>query len=297
MSLLTERSRLITRGPLWAITPEGFGGLMANLFQEMAEVTRFMALKPTTIGKPTHKLSVIPVQGVLTKDAPWAGTTYGSISDAVEDAAADPSVKRIVLAVDSPGGEVTGLPETAAVIARAAKVKPVSAHVDGTAASAAYWLASQSSDITLSPSSEVGSVGVRMMHADISKMMDDAGIKITELHAGKFKTEWTPFAPLSDDAKAHMQERLNNAHTDFIRAVAEGRGARASAGIRKARYGEGRMFTAQEAMGHGLADKVLSSREFYRAIQSTEELPASRTANLSTIRARIELEKIRGLFP
>ena len=54
---------------------------------------------------------VIPVQGVLSKDGPrWLGNSYEEISDAVEKAVADPSVKRIVLSVDSPGGEVTGLP-------------------------------------------------------------------------------------------------------------------------------------------------------------------------------------------
>ncbi len=123
------------------------------------------AAKPSVQVKGPHKIVVIPVQGVLTKDGPsWLGSSYDSIADAAEKAAADPSVKRVVLSVDSPGGEVTGLPETATVLAQVAKVKPVSSIVEGMAASAAYWLASQSSDVTLTPSGEVGSVGVRMMH-------------------------------------------------------------------------------------------------------------------------------------
>ena len=290
---MDKLTQLIAQNPYWAIEVAGWNKIVASFFSDLANASRYLALKPVTVGTKTNKMAVIPVEGVLTRDSPWAGTTYQNISDGVEQAANDPSVKRIVLAFDSPGGEVTGLPETAAMIASAAKVKPVSAHVDGTAASAAYWLASQSSDITLSPSSEVGSVGVRMMHADISKMMDDAGIKITELHAGQYKTEWTPFAPLSDDAKAHMQDRLNNAHTDFINAIAEGRGTRATADIAKARYGEGRMFTAQEAMGHGLADKVLSSREFYRAIMPGAEEQPDHSLQLPNRRARLEIEKRR----
>ncbi len=82
-----------------------------------------------------------------------------------------------------------GLPETAAIIAQVAKVKPVSAMVEGTAASAAYWLASQASDVTITPSSEVSSVSVRMMHLDVSKAMEDAELKVTELYSGDFKTE------------------------------------------------------------------------------------------------------------
>ncbi|HEY3624859.1 MAG TPA: S49 family peptidase, partial [Terracidiphilus sp.] len=67
-----------------------------------------------------------------------------------------------------------GLPETADVIHAANRVKPVRAFVTGIAASAAYWLASQASSITLTPSGEVGSVGVLDLHADISKALENA---------------------------------------------------------------------------------------------------------------------------
>jgi ClpP class serine protease len=80
---------------------------------------------------------------VLTKDGPaWYGSNYDGIVTAAEKAAGDPDVKRIVLAVDSPGGEVIGCPEAAAALAQIAKTKPVSAVVEGCCASAAYWLTS-----------------------------------------------------------------------------------------------------------------------------------------------------------
>ena len=170
-SLLT----LLTRSPLWAITVEGFVKLVAEVTGETFFHSKaFASLKPTATpfsDNRAGKMMTIPIQGVLTKDCDWCGTTYGSIADAAEDAASDPSVKRVVLAVDSPGGEIIGLPETAEVIRRLARVKPVHAVVEGTSASAAYWLTSQASDITIAPSAEVGSVGVRVMHADISKML------------------------------------------------------------------------------------------------------------------------------
>jgi ClpP class serine protease len=58
---------------------------------------------------------------------------------------------------------------------------------------------------------------------------------------------------------------------DFVSAIAAGRGRRASTGILKSNFGEGRIFTADEAMGHGLADKIQPPREFYKAIQSAAE--------------------------
>jgi signal peptide peptidase SppA len=250
------------------------------------------AAKPSVQGSGPNKIAIVPIQGVLTNDGPaYFGSNYQSIASAVERASADPDVKRIVLHVDSPGGEITGLPETAAVIAAAAKVKPVSAIVDGAAASAAYWLTSQASDITLTPSGEVGSVGVRMMHVDMSKMLDNEGYKVTELHAGEFKTEWSPYKPLSEEAQADMQTRLDASHAEFVRAVAKGRGGRASQAMVKSRFGEGRMHSSKEALAGGLVDKLQPARDFYRSLSATTA--STPAATLGTRRARLQLQAAR----
>jgi signal peptide peptidase SppA len=286
----TRNLYLLTRSPLWAIKSEAVLEAISRISSVRA-VGEWNAAKPSLQGKGTNKIAIIPIQGVLTKDGPsYYGANYDTITSALESAGADSSVKRVVLAVDSPGGEVTGLPETAGVLAAVAKIKPVSAIVEGTSASAAYWLTSQAHDITLTPSGEVGSVGVRMMHVDVSKMLEDMGYKITELHSGEFKTEWSPYKPLTEGAQADMQTRLDSTHQDFIGSVAGGRGARASAEITQARFGEGRMFGSAAAMTHGLVDKIQSAREFYRAIMPPqEETPAAGFP----MRSRLNLERGR----
>jgi capsid assembly protease len=284
MEGLTQRLKLF-RCTVWAITPSGFQMLLARV--PMAE--HFGLPKAATKGSGDSRISVIPIHGVLTRDEPWAGTTYKSIADAAEQAGSDASVKHVVLDVDSPGGETTGLTETAAIIAQLAKVKPVSAIVDGSAASGAYWLTSQANHITMAPSAQVGSVGVRMMHVDVSKALADAGVKVTELYSGNFKTEWSPYAPPTKAATADMQAKLVSAHNDFITAVRNGRGMRTTPGITKARYGEGRMFSANDALKHGLADAVQSPREFYKAILSAPEM----RPGTDTRRARLEMERCR----
>jgi signal peptide peptidase SppA len=281
----------MTTRSVWAITPEGFAAFVSEMNGSRFALKAYATLKPTTLGKNQSKVTVIPVKGVLTNDCSWCGTTYGSIADAAEKAAADPTVKRIVLAVDSPGGEVVGLPETASALQQAARQKPVHAMVEGMAASAGYWLASQASDITVTPSGEVGSVGVRMMHTDMSAALDDAGIKVTELFSGNYKTEWSPFKPLTDDAQDDMQKRLDAVHGNFIRAVGQGRGRRATAHISKARFGEGRMFDARDAVGHGLADSVQSAHDFYRALAQAKE--GVDTSSVKRLRARLEAERLR----
>jgi signal peptide peptidase SppA len=295
MTPLTERLRLLTRCPLWSILPGALDFIVAGLLKGELMSADWQAAKPSTERRGAHKIAVIPIQGVLTKDGPaWMGTNYETITDAAEKAAADPDVKRLVLAVDSPGGEVLGLPETAAVLSQVAKVKPVSAMIEGTCASAAYWLTSQASDINIMPSAEVGSVGVRMLHADISAMLEKDGIKVTELYSGDFKTEWSPFKPLSEEAIGDMQGRLLEAHTDFINAVANGRGNRATAEIKQNRFGEGRMFGANKAVSHGLVDKIQTGREFYRSIVPAEEAPAAPIhRGFGLQRARLDIEKAR----
>ena len=197
----------------------------------------------------------VGVFGVLGQSDWFADTDYASVRASVRRALADPSVRTIDLLVDSPGGSVLGLPETAEVIFQANKVKPVNARVVGIAASAAYWLASQASTITLTPSGEVGSVGVLDIHADISKALENAGVKLTAVTAGEHKVERAPFTPLSDDARAHMQEGVNAWYGDFLSTVRRGRGARVSA---NSNYGGGRMLSSREALASGMVDFVSS---------------------------------------
>jgi signal peptide peptidase SppA len=288
----TERLNLLTRSLLWAILPDSLALIVAGLLNGQLMAANWQAAKPS---KGPNKIAIIPIQGVLSKDGPaWMGTSYDTITEAAEKAAADTDVKRLVLDVDSPGGEVLGLPETAAVLAQVAKVKPVSAMIQGTCASAAYWLTSQASDINITPSAEVGSVGVRMMHADISQMLEKEGIKVTELSSGKFKTEWSPFQPVSDEAKEDMQSRLMEAHNDFITGVANGRGNRVSAEMRRTRMGEGRMFGADKAVSHGLVDKIQTGREFYKSIVQPEEAPKAPVhGGFGLQRARIAIERAK----
>lgn len=195
----------------------------------------------------------VGIFGVLGQSDWFADTDYSAVRSTVRRALADPSVKTIDLFVDSPGGSVLGLPETADVIRAAGKQKPVRAFVTGIAASAAYWLASQASTISLTPSGEVGSVGVLDLHADISKALDNAGVKVTAVTAGEHKVERAPFNPLSDAAKAHMQVGVNAWYGDFLSAIRRGRGARVSA---TGNFGGGRMLSAKDAMREGLIDFI-----------------------------------------
>lgn len=202
------------------------------------------------------RVAIIPIAGVL---MPRGGRySFGQGMDSlraqIRAAADDPDVAAIVLDVDSPGGTVAGSVETAAEVRAAAEKKRVVAVANPSIGSAAYWIASQASELAVSPMGDVGSIGVYAMHVDASQAFKAAGLDVTLVRSGKYKAEGSPFAPLTDEAKAYMQSRVDEAHTAFIRDVAQGRKV-AQAKVRS-EFGEGRMVGAEQAVARGLADRV-----------------------------------------
>jgi signal peptide peptidase SppA len=128
---------------------------------------------------------------------------------AFRQALADPSIGGIVISVDSPGGSVYGVPELVAEIYRARGQKPVVAVADSMAASAAYWIACQAEQVYVTPGGEVGSIGVLTAHADMSQALANEGVSVSVISAGRYKAEASPYAPLTDEARAAIQARVD----------------------------------------------------------------------------------------
>ena len=160
----------------------------------------------------------------------------------------------IVLDVDSPGGTVYGVPELAAQIFAARAVKRIVASCSGMCCSAAYWLASAADEITASPSSEVGSIGVYSAHVDTSAAQSQAGMKVSIFSAGKYKAEGAMGQPLSEGARAAEQARVDEMYGVFVADVARGRGTD-STRVRSG-FGEGRVVSSQRAVTLGMIDRV-----------------------------------------
>lgn len=204
------------------------------------------------------QVAVIPVIGTLTQrgDVINSETTRSTadVAAQVEAAVAEPKVDAVVLEFDSPGGEVFGVPEAFQAIRAAAKQKPVVAVANSVAASAAYYLASAATEIWVTPSGQVGSVGVYALHVDISKFLESEGEKWTFISAGKYKVEGNPAEPLTEAARAAMQSDVDRYYQMFVADVARGRGVPVDA-VRNG-FGEGRMVGARAAVDQKMADSV-----------------------------------------
>ena len=193
----------------------------------------------------------------------------------------DPNVSAIVLDVNSPGGQVGGIPELADKIHAARGKKPIVAVANQLMASAAYWVGTSASELIVSPSAEVGSIGVFTAHQDMSQALANEGVNVTLISAGKYKTETNPYGPLSEEAKANLQARVNETYQNFVDAVARNRGV--SAATVRNDFGEGRTVGAQQAVTLGMADSVATLEETIARLQGAGASPAASVSAETTV--------------
>lgn len=234
------------------------------------------------------RIAVIPIEGAIAQHPHSMGTSTDEIGALVDRAVANPDVDAILYHVDSSGGTVGGVPETASKIAAAAQVKPSLALANGMAASAAYWMAAAAGEVWVSPSGDgVGSIGVWTMHQDLTRALEQEGVAITEIAAGKFKTEGAPWKPLTEEGLAFLQERVNELYAWFVKDVAAYR-QDTPAQVRSG-YGEGRVLPGKLAMAAKLADRVGTFEEAAERLAKRAR-PTRRGPRASLLREQLALD-------
>jgi signal peptide peptidase SppA len=204
----------------------------------------------------------IPIKGVLLQGFPYAlsdwATGYEYIWRAFQRGCADymiGAIKGIALVIDSPGGMVAGCFDA---VDRAYALKqtsgvPVRAFAHESAYSAAYAWFSLGDQGIVSRTGGVGSIGVVTSHLDLSAALENAGYKITFIHAGKHKVDGNSYQPLPEDVRARIQARIDELYEVFVSTVARNRPQLSEDAIRET---EALTFTATQALSNGLADSI-----------------------------------------
>lgn len=246
------------RNEVWSIEPSyldtylssiGQTETMANL-SSLAELAN--ANQPGPLTEIYGETAVITVSGVLGKrldffEKMFGGADYDDISEALAQADSREDVRNVVMHLDTPGGSVIGLSETAANVAKMSK--PVYAFTDTMAASAGYWLASQASVIYSTESARVGSIGAMILHQDVSGMLERIGVKTKAFFKGKHKVDGASFKPLTAAEEDDLQERVNIAHDLFSKAVKRARKAKVSSEVF-----DSKIYDGAKALEVGLTD-------------------------------------------
>ena len=183
-------------------------------------------------------------------------TSYDDIFTAISNAVEDKEVERILLDIDSPGGEIGGLFDLVDLIFETRKYKPIHSIANDYACSAAYAIASATEKIFVNRTSCVGSIGVIATHLDVSAADKKEGLKYTTIFAGEKKNHLSPHEPLSEDAISDLQIEVNRLYEIFIETVARNRNISSE----KVRSTEAGTYFGADAIVEGLADELTDFR-------------------------------------
>lgn len=219
---------------------------------------------------PAHgSIAVIPIHGPIFQHEDWLTRLFGipsseGIFSKIKDSAANKDVQAIVLDIDSPGGSVFGLQEAADQIHEVGKGKKIIAVANAMAASAAYFLGSAASEFYVTPSGQVGSIGVIAAHYDESEKLKKQGIAVEILSSGKYKAEGSSTGPLSDEAREYRQATLDEYYSSFVNSVAKYKSI--SPDKVMSDFGQGRMLGAAKAYSAGMVTGVASLDEILSSL-------------------------------
>jgi signal peptide peptidase SppA len=207
-------------------------------------------------------VQVLPVHGFLVSrgahiNACETMTSYEGLRQQLRAAIADPLVERIVLDIDTPGGSAVGAFELAADIRAMSLIKPITGIVNFMAYSGGYLIGAACSELVVSQTSGVGSVGVIASHMERSKQLESAGVKVTTVYAGAHKNDLSPNEPLTDQSIRVLNDLVQESYQLFTGAVSVYRGM----SIEAVRATEAGLYRGQAAIAIGFADRLQTPQD------------------------------------
>ena len=197
------------------------------------------------------------------------GITSGTIMKQIREAAADDSVKALVLRIDSGGGSATAAEEVGRELLRFKEQtkKPIVATMGNTGASAAYWIAACASDkIYANATTLTGSIGVYMPYMNTEELFKKIGITSDKIKSGPYKDIMTPDRKMTAEEKEILQNIVDEIYDQFVYTVSAGRRMETS----KVRaIADGRIYTGRQAKNIGLVDEL---GDYYDALAAAGTL-------------------------
>lgn len=173
-------------------------------------------------------------------------TSIESLAQDFRRAVDSPSVKTIVLAIDSPGGQTNGVQEFADMVYAAREVKPVVAYVNELGASAAYFIAAAASEVVMAPMAAVGSIGV------VATVRTDRQKDTLEIVSSQSPAKRPDVR--TDEGRSQLQAHVDALAAVFVERVAEYRGVSIATVVSD--FGRGGVLVGQAAVDAGLADRL-----------------------------------------
>ncbi len=196
-------------------------------------------------GTGTAHIAKVRIEGTITED--------DELLERLEKVRKSPSVRGVILSIDSPGGTTAGGEAIFEAVRKLAADKPVVAQVGTLAASAGYMIASAADHIVARQSSIVGSIGVLVQFPDVTGLMDKIGVKLEEVKSSPLKAEPSPFNPTTDEERAMIRSMIMDSYDWFVGLVDE---RRPMTRAEVTAVADGSVFTGRQALQNKLVDEL-----------------------------------------
>jgi protease-4 len=170
------------------------------------------------------------------------------------------SAAGVLVAIESPGGTTTGAEKIYEDLRRLAEKKPVVAVIGSTGASGAYIAALGAERIFAHGNSLVGSIGVLFQYPNMTRLLDNVGVKMEEIKSSPLKAAPNPFEPATPEARAALAALVTDSYDWFRASVADGR-----------------VFTGRQAVGLKLVDQLGGEREAIAWLEAEKGVEAGLT--------------------
>jgi len=250
----------------WAITQDALETIMSIAAREHMDKGDLASLEAVAakLGRPldnTHVVTVrdgvatIPIEGPLFRHADMfsqisGATSIDALATDLRTALDDPAIQAIVLAIDSPGGEVNGTAEFADMVYAARGQKSITSYISDMGASAAYWIASAADEVVIAPTATVGSIGV----IATARPPDRGGGSRASIEFVSSQSPDKRMDPTTTYGRTQIQALIDTCMDVFVAAVARNRGVSKATVLSD--FGQGGVFLGQAAVTAGLADRI-----------------------------------------
>lgn len=219
------------------------------------------------------RIAVVPIRGIIATDdtAEWGASMVDDIVAGLREAARDDEVKAVVLAVDSPGGEVTAADIIYNEVRKLQKEKPVVVAMSSLAASGAYYIACAADWIVANETTFTGSIGVIIQSLNYEQLFDKIGLDAVVFKSGKFKDMLSGSRPMTPEERAYIEGMVMQVYERFLGIVARTRELPA-AELRDG-LADGRILTGLDAKEAGLVDQVGYLEDAFEKARALAEAP------------------------
>ena len=268
----------------------GRGKTVSRDFQTKLSTPTKLSERVLRSGSDKARIAVISVRGLISSSV--AGRMSSSMVEDIKlqlrQAEEDPNVKAVVLAIDSPGGEVTAsdILYNAVRRVRDGGKKPVVVSMGSMATSGGYYTACGGSYLMAHPTTFTGSIGVIIQSLRYNELLEKIGVAPLTFKSGAFKDMLSGTREMTPEEKAYIQALVMQTYGIFVGVVAKERHldeAQLRSGI-----ADGRVVSGTDALEAKLIDGL---GEIEDAYQKAKELAKAPDATIVAYEAQFSFSR------